>query len=195
MGQWKNLVGMRFGFLTVVKYEGKSRWMCRCDCGTQSITGTGNLISSNTKSCGCRKKAVLGESTTKHGKANTRVYRIWKAMRSRCNNSNTPRYKDYGALGITICKRWDKFENFYADMGEPPPNHSIDRINHKKGYEPNNCKWATTEEQNMNRRNSISIDGVPLLYWAILMEVPYSTAYGWYNSPTTQTTYSLKGTT
>lgn len=106
----------------------------------------------NTTSCGCRKKSVLGISTTKHGKAGTRTHRIWKAMRSRCNNPNIPRYKDYGGRGITVCKRWDKFENFLADMGEAPDGHSIDRINNNKGYSPSNCKWSTPTEQNRNQR-------------------------------------------
>lgn len=120
----------------------------------------------------------------KHGMAGTRVHRIWKSMRNRCNNTNTPRYKDYGALGITVCERWAKFENFFADMGEPPPGHSIDRRDNAKGYEPNNCKWSTVEEQNMNKRNSLSIDGVPLSYWALLMGMPYSSAHAHYNQRT-----------
>lgn len=180
MGQWKNLVGLRFGLLTVTSYEGSSYWSCLCDCGNTSITGTSHLRSGNTKSCGCRKRAVLGESTTKHGKAGTRVHRIWKAMRNRCNNPNTPRHKDYGAIGITVCPRWDQFENFYSDMGEPPPKHSIDRIDNSKGYNPSNCRWATTEDQNMNRRNSVCIDGVPLVYWSLLMGVPYTSAHAIY---------------
>lgn len=73
-------------------------------------------------------------------------------MRSRCLNKNNKSYPEYGGKGITICSRWENFENFFADMGEPPTNkHSLDRINGKSNYYPENCRWATFSEQNQNR--------------------------------------------
>lgn len=152
MGQWIDISGQTFGQLTANKYLGDSYWECQCSCGNTAVTTMYRMKTGNTTSCGCRKKSVLGISTTKHGKAGTRTHRIWKAMRSRCNNPNIPRYKDYGGRGITVCKRWDKFENFLADMGEAPDGHSIDRINNNKGYSPSNCKWSTPTEQNRNQR-------------------------------------------
>ena len=75
-------------------------------------------------------------------------------MHARCYNPKHPRYADYGGRGITVCERWHSFENFLADMGEPPPGLTLDRINNDLGYSPENCRWATVSEQNNNQRRS-----------------------------------------
>jgi hypothetical protein len=75
-------------------------------------------------------------------------------MLQRCRNPNNRDYRNYGARGIAVCERWLSFENFYADMGDPPPGMSIDRVNNDLGYSAKNCRWATTSEQNRNRRPS-----------------------------------------
>lgn len=84
-------------------------------------------------------------------------YRTWAAMRARCNNPNTDYYHCYGGLGIKVCERWNKFSNFMADMGpKPSPKHSIDRIDSKGNYEPQNCRWATNDEQAANKKPASS---------------------------------------
>jgi hypothetical protein len=84
----------------------------------------------------------------RHGMANTRTYRIWTGMKQRCNNKNATDYYKYGKLGIKVCDRWLKFDNFIEDMGICPDQYTIDRENSSGDYEPNNCKWATYIEQN-----------------------------------------------
>lgn len=88
-------------------------------------------------------------------------------------------WKWYGGKGITLCERWLKFENFYADMGpRPSAAHSVDRIDTTKGYSPENCRWATQQEQQNNRRNNVRItrDGQTktMSEWAACLNVPYS---------------------
>jgi hypothetical protein len=80
-------------------------------------------------------------------------YRAWLGMRGRCTNEKLVSWKYYGARGIRVCKRWDSFECFLADMGtKPTPRHSLDRINNDGNYEPGNCRWATPSQQSRNRR-------------------------------------------
>lgn len=90
----------------------------------------------------------------KHGWTGTSTYHIWLAMRGRCLTKTNPAYKDYGARGITICERWAEFANFLEDMGERPVGLSLDRRDNTKGYSKQNCRWATSQTQNRNSRNT-----------------------------------------
>ena len=92
---------------------------------------------------------------TTHGYRGRRdpLYNVWNGMRQRCHNPNQPHYPRYGGRGISVCDRWLKFENFLADMGEPPgPGYSLDRIDNDGNYEPGNVRWATKAEQRANQR-------------------------------------------
>lgn len=78
-------------------------------------------------------------------------------MRKRCENKKSIGFKHYGGRGIKVCERWQKFENFFEDMGECPNGMSIERIDVNGNYEPSNCKWATNAEQGLNKRNSLKL--------------------------------------
>jgi hypothetical protein len=88
-----------------------------------------------------------------HQMSGTRFYKIWKGMFTRCYNKNYKLFKDYGGRGITICERWHRFENFRDDMYlSYNDSLSIERINNDGSYCLSNCKWATRQEQNNNKR-------------------------------------------
>lgn len=84
----------------------------------------------------------------------TPTYLSWCSMMSRCFNKNRKRYKTYGAVGITVCKRWCNFDNFLTDMGNRPKGKTIDRIENDKGYSLENCRWATYLEQTINSKTA-----------------------------------------
>lgn len=181
--------GKVFGRLTVIadhgKIKGRRHWKCVCACGTLRIVDGGNLSSGNTQSCGCWQREITGESNSTHGHKrggrSSAIYTIWCSMVSRCTNPNADHYLDYGGRGITVCKRWRKFENFLADMGERPSGLSIERRHNDKGYSRANCYWATRTEQNNNKRNNVRIrykgEVKSLAQWADSLGFSRSTLY------------------
>lgn len=169
-----DLTGQKFHRLTVVGYAGRQggpggtqMWMCACECGTRKSISYGNLKKGLAKSCGCWNLEQIRRRNFRHGGAvrgaKDRRYIVWCHMINRCENPNSEDYKWYGERGIRICDRWRHgdgertgYELFAADMGEPPPRHSIERIDVDGDYEPLNCKWATQKEQMQNTRRNKS---------------------------------------
>lgn len=132
-----------------------------CACGVAFSAVVNNVMSGNTKSCGCLRKEVVaatGRKNRRHGESRqTAEYRTWMGMKIRCYYPNTNGYENYGGRGIKVCERWlNSFESFLADMGRrPSTSHSIDRVNVNGNYEPKNCRWATDKQQRRNRRCSL----------------------------------------
>ena len=153
------LTGRKFGSWTVLDYafmnpDGKSIWTCKCDCGVvPDVSGTA-LTQGRSKNCGKRGAHPYKHGDCINGKSTTE-YSSWHMMIQRCENKKADGYSSYGGRGITVCKRWKRFENFLVDMGRrPSKNHLLDRMNKEKGYRPSNCRWATRKEQMRNTRNS-----------------------------------------
>ena len=167
MAKHKDLTGMTFGRLTVIKEVGKKKagvylWGCECSCDEHNhiIVDGGRLTSGNTKSCGCIHREMVIARNKKgrnHEEKYDRLYRIWKAMQSRCYNKNNVKYSYYGGKGIKICEEWlssfDKFKDWSIINGYDD-TLTIDRIDSDKNYCPENCRWITQKEQcNNTSRN------------------------------------------
>lgn len=152
-----NHSGKTFGDWTVLNFHSRAKhgqaiWLCRCSCGNEKAVIMASMQKGRSTSCGCKAIKKRVEKQTKHGMAGTPVYKSWHQMHQRCNGKHGHDY--YPRNGIAVCERWHIFENFYADMGERPNGTTLDRINGNMGYSPDNCRWATPEQQANNRKTN-----------------------------------------
>lgn len=185
--------GTRFGKLTTISvadksHDGRIRYLFKCDCGKKTVVLKQNITKSvgPTTSCGCFGRERFTSRT--HGKSGTREFKVWAAMMSRAHHRSGWLQPRYLARGIKVCKRWQKFENFHADMGDVPEGLSLDRIDNDGDYSPENCRWATRRQQalNQSRNRRIKFNGrrLTISEWAIELGIDRRTLdhrlnYGW----------------
>lgn len=154
----KDLTGQRFMRWIVVQRgedyiypkSGKSsaRWVCKCDCGRESLVHSAHLKNGTSQSCGC----LSWEISSTHGLSKTRAYAAWSKMLNRCYNASEKDKLYYEDRGVIVCDRWrNSVENFYEDMGECPTGFELERIDYDLGYSPENCTWADEQTQAENR--------------------------------------------
>jgi hypothetical protein len=188
--------GTKFGRLTVIIFDHEEHhiykdnphrnyreyfYKCVCDCGKEIIVSERSLKSGNTKSCGCLNHDKIIERNTKHNLSRTRLYKEYHGMKKRCYNKNARSYKDYGKKGIVMCKQWlDDFVQFYewALANGYSDGLTIERIDIRQNYCPENCKWIPIGEQakNTSRNKYYEINGIKHLIgdWCKIYDIPFT---------------------
>lgn len=191
MPKFKSLVGKKFGKLEVISFSyknnlGKAYWLCKCDCGKKIITSGSNLVTGQSKSCGCFRSKLLSVRRKKHGQSETKLYNVWRTIKSRCLLPSTISYERYGGRGIKICEEWkEKFEPFWkwAIENGYKDGLTIDRIDNDGDYCPENCRWVDRKEQAKNRRTTVFylLNGEKICLNDLLKKIGFSKSMYWRN--------------
>lgn len=164
MQRLKDLSNQKFGKLTAIEYRKVTypkgnrliQWKCKCECGNETWVFASNLKRGTTQSCGCLISESNKSRISKIKQEYPRLYRIWRGMKSRCDNPKFKYFKNYGGRGITYCPEWKDFKPFleWALANGYEDTLTLERTDNDKGYDPDNCKWASYAEQSRNKRNS-----------------------------------------
>lgn len=165
------MVGTKWNRWTVSVYDsdksvnGRVYYKCVCDCGTIKSVRADGLKSGVSTSCGCFKKEKLIKRVTTHGMSKQPLHNKWISMTQRCSNPHGKRYKNYGGRDISVCKEWlNSFEAFYewSMKNGYASNLTLDRIDNNGNYCPENCRYITNAQQQLNRSNNhyVAINGI-----------------------------------
>lgn len=186
MAKCKDLTGIRYGRLTVVRRVenakgGSSRWLCRCDCGEERIHTAGTLNYGVVLSCGCLGKEARLRSNMSHGGSKTKLYRVWNSMKDRCFRETCSGFKHYGGRGISVCAEWLDYQTFHdwAMSSGYKEGLSIDRIDVNGNYAPSNCRWVSKKVQanntTANRVLCHNGESHTMSEWSKILGIGYST--------------------
>lgn len=170
MGYVKDIIGQKFGRLTVIEQVGYTpknkhgsryaKWLCKCDCGNVCEMDTGTLRNKGVHSCGCVAREHLKEmakNNITHGMTGSRLIGCYKAMMSRCYREKDIHYNAYGKRGITVCDEWKNDKQTFIDWALSngySDDLTIERINVNGNYEPSNCTWIPMSEQYKNKQSN-----------------------------------------
>ncbi len=154
----KDMAGLKFGRLTVIKLDGRDKsqsamWLCQCDCGQNTRVCGADLRRGNTRSCKHHNDSHTGKALT-HGESVNKIrspeFQSYCSAKARCTNPRKRNWRYYGGRGIEF--RFSNFSEFLDEVGRrPSPQHSIDRIDNQGHYERGNVRWSTSSEQAFNR--------------------------------------------
>ena len=187
--------GAKFGRLEVLR-SARQYVVCRCACGIEKRVYKYDLLKGKTKSCGCLMREVSAETmrqkSTRHGGWNSKEWRSWSSMISRCTATYEKGYKYWGGRGIGVCAQWSGsggFVSFLSDVGRAPSQgHYLDRIDNDGDYEPGNVRWATAKMQARNRRNTRYVTAFGKMQTAVewseetgiaISTIKYRVDHGW----------------
>lgn len=191
------MTGQRFEMAVVIDRapnksatDTNARWNMQCDCGKKFVSYGQDMRKGKVKSCGCLTRGTFGARSRNfnetHGMTDTRAYRIWNGMLNRCRNPRNGNYNRYGGRGIKVCEEWESFEKFISDMGFPPEDMSLDRIDGNGNYCKENCRWATRAEQSANRRSNVFLthNGVTMTVteWGRALGIASTSMFGRLNA-------------
>ena len=186
--RWKNVkIGSIFDRLEVIGYQFRRRFgnkrpyqaqwcvVCRCICGTYRLVRVHDLISNDTRSCGCRRVEIIrktGFANKTHGMTHTSLYHVWNSMKMRCRNPNDTDFNNYGSRGINYTSAWENSSAFFewALQNGYREGLQIDRKDNNGNYEPSNCHFVTSKRNGRNRRDTVYLtvwgECKPLIDWA-----------------------------
>ena len=212
--------GEKFGRWTVIEETTMTgryvrRFRCKCDCGTEKVVRMSKLRYGQSRSCGCLSREMciaMRKSEATHGLSGHHLHSVWNGMKQRCLNPHNPAYVNYGGRGISVCDEWMEFVPFYewAVRDGYKRDLTLERKGNNKGYSPDNCTWATRQEQGNNTRQNVKVEyravTKTLTQWAHIVGMTPATLFyrvhrGWptdkafFTKPHYDTQVTIKGVT
>lgn len=185
-----DITGQRFERLTVIKKshvdnDNFTVWECKCDCGNTHFARAYPLKKGSIKSCGCLNNELRSQRVKTHGLSQLPIYKVWKAMKSRCFRKTDKRFSRYGGRGISICDEWlNNPESFIKWSNENGYREglTIDRKDNNGNYSPDNCRFLTIAKNNRNSSNThlteSDIERIKSLHLSGMMQIDIAPMFG-----------------